>query len=59
MPPYNAPNYYFLSSQDMARFGVTHVQPPPDYANTDVSGFSDHIMYIKLKGSKGLGDKLE
>jgi hypothetical protein len=59
MPPYNAPNYYFLSSQDMARFGVKHVQPPPDYANTDVSDFGDHIMYIKLKGSKGLGDKLE
>ena len=35
MPPYNAPDYYFLSMQDMARFGVTHVQTPPDYENTD------------------------
>jgi hypothetical protein len=48
MPPYNVPNYYFLSSQDMARFGVTQVQSPPDYGDTDVSDFSDHIMYIKL-----------
>jgi hypothetical protein len=48
MPPYNAPNYYYLSSQDMARFGVTHVQTSPDYEDTDVSGFDDHIMYIRL-----------
>lgn len=47
--PYNAPNYYFLSTQDMARFGVTHVQTPSGYENTDVSGFDDHIMYIKLR----------
>ena len=51
MPPYNAPNYYFLSRSDMARFGITHVQTPPGYSNTDVSGFSDHIMYIKLRKS--------
>ena len=49
--PYNAPNYYFLSTQDMARFGVTHVQAPSDYEKTDVSDFSDHIMYIKLRES--------
>ncbi|MDH3888452.1 MAG: hypothetical protein OEU78_08120 [Gammaproteobacteria bacterium] len=48
-PPYNAPNYYFLSREDMAHFGVTHVQTPPGYESTDVSGFSDHIMYIKLR----------
>ena len=48
MPPHNAPNYYFLSSRDMARFGVMHVQTPPDYANTDVTGFNVHIMYIEL-----------
>jgi hypothetical protein len=47
VPPYSAPNYYFLSKQDMARFGVTHVQTPPGYENTDVSGFSGHIMHIK------------
>ena len=49
VPPYNAPNYYFLSRQDMARFGVTHVQTPPGYGSTDVSDFSDHIIYIKLR----------
>jgi len=48
LPPYNAPNYYFLSRQDMERFGITQVQTPSGYANTDVSGFSDHIMYIRL-----------
>jgi hypothetical protein len=49
VPPYNVPNYYFLSSQDMARFSVTHVQTPPGYENTDVSYFSEHIMHIKLR----------
>lgn len=49
VPPYNVPNYYFLSRQDMARFGVTHVQTPNGYESTDVSSFSDHIMYIKLR----------
>ena len=48
MPPYDAPDYYFLSSEDMARFGVSHFQAPPGYENTDVSGFSIHIMYIEL-----------
>lgn len=47
-PPYNALNYYFLSKEDMERFGVTHVQTPPGYESRDVSDFSDHIMYIKL-----------
>jgi hypothetical protein len=51
VPPYNAPNYYFLSRQDMARFGITHVQTPPGYGNTDVSDFGDHIMHIKLRES--------
>lgn len=49
VPPYNAPNYYFLSRKDMAHFGVTHVQTPPGYESTDVSDFSDHMMYIKLR----------
>jgi hypothetical protein len=49
VPPYNAPNYYFLSREDMAHFGVTHVQTPPGYESTDVSDFSDHMMYIKLR----------
>ena len=48
MPPYNAPNYYFLSRQDMARFGVDHVQAPSDYTETDVSNFSVSIIFIEL-----------
>jgi hypothetical protein len=48
MPPYNAPDYYFLSRQDMARFGVSDVHIPPDYEHSNVSDFSAHIMHIKL-----------
>jgi hypothetical protein len=53
VPPYKAPNYYFLSGQDMARFGVSRVQTPPGYESTDVSGFSEHIMYIRLNEEAG------
>jgi hypothetical protein len=49
MPPYNAPNYFFMSSQDMARFGVTRVQTTPAYADTDVTGFPEHILFISLQ----------
>ena len=52
MPPYSVPNYYFLSTQDMARFGVTHVQTPHGYENMNVADFSDHIIYIKLRESE-------
>jgi hypothetical protein len=51
MPPYNIPNYYFLSKADMVRFGVTQVQTPPDYERTDVSYFPFHIMYLRLGDS--------
>ena len=49
LPPYNVPDYYFLSTHDMARFGVDQVQVPPDYARTDVSRFTDSIVYIRLE----------
>ena len=49
LPPYNVPDYYFLSVHDMARFGVERVQVPPDYAHTDVSRFTDSIVYIELE----------
>lgn len=48
MPPYNAPNYYFLSLADMARFGVHSVQAADDYVATDVSGLDQHIVYLPL-----------
>jgi hypothetical protein len=51
MPPYNVPDYYFLSVQDMARFGVTLVQTPPGYESTDVSDFSVDIVHINLRES--------
>ena len=54
LPPYNAPNYYFLSRQDMARFGVSHVQTPADYENTDAADFSDPIRYITLSANQDL-----
>jgi hypothetical protein len=47
-PPYDVPNYFFLPARDMARFGITKVRTPPDYADTDVSGFDAHIAYIEL-----------
>jgi len=47
-PPYNVPDYYFLSTADMARFGVDRVQAPADYAATDVSRFVDSIVHIEL-----------
>lgn len=49
LPPYNVSNYYFLSSYDMARFGVDQVEVPPDYVATDVSSFADSIVYIELE----------
>jgi hypothetical protein len=48
MPPHNAPNYYFLSRQDMARFGVNRVQAPSDYTETDISDFNVNIKFIVL-----------
>ena len=48
MPPYSVPNYYFLSVQDMKRFGVDSVTAPPAYPSTDVSGFGQHILFIEL-----------
>jgi hypothetical protein len=48
MPPHNVPNYYYLSKQDMERFGVLNVQTPVHYRETDVSGLDSDIIYIAL-----------
>lgn len=48
-PPYDVPDYYFLSTQDMARFGVKQVQAPPDYVQTDVTRFAERIEYVRLE----------
>jgi len=48
MPPFNVSNYYFLSVEDMARFGVGRVTAPADYQATDISGLSVSVIYVKL-----------
>lgn len=55
-PPYNVPDYYFLSVHDMACFGVDRVQAPADYAQTSVSRFADSIVYIELDPGMSLTD---
>lgn len=49
-PPYDVPNYYFLSAPDMARFGVQAVELPVGYEGTDVSGYTVDIRFISLNG---------
>lgn len=48
MPPHAVPNYYFLSVEDMARFGIDAVEAPADYPRTDVSGLGVDIRYLDL-----------
>jgi hypothetical protein len=48
-PPWNVPDYYFLSVADMARFGITGVQAPAGYSATDLSGFGVNIVYLELE----------
>ncbi len=49
MPPYNVPDYYFLSRQDMAGFGVSNVQTPRGYASTDTDGLGLSVVFIRLQ----------
>jgi hypothetical protein len=46
--PYNAPNYYFMSATDMARFGIDNIKLPSDYRDSDVSRFDMDIVFIRL-----------
>ena len=48
MPPHNVPNYYFLSSDDMARFGVGNVHTPADYRTSNVFSVEEDIRYVSL-----------
>ncbi|NNG12451.1 MAG: hypothetical protein HKM88_04295 [Halobacteria archaeon] len=57
MSPYNAPNYYFLSPEDMAGFGVTLVQTPSGYENTDVSDLKASVVYIRLNNTDAPADR--
>lgn len=49
---YHADDFWFLSVEDMARFGVDHVTAPENYPETDVSRFftkGHSMVYIKLE----------
>lgn len=52
-PPYDVPDYFFLTARDMARFGVTGIELPTAYADVDVSGFAVDIRLIRLDGCAG------
>lgn len=54
--PYNVRNLYFLSTNDMARFGLANVNVRPGYEQTDVSSYNDNgkisnLQYIKVDWS--------
>jgi hypothetical protein len=53
---YGAKGFYFLSVEDMSRFGITNVNAPADYPKTDVTGLRKRIkaplVYIKLRPTK-------
>jgi hypothetical protein len=50
---YGVKDLYFLSVEDMHRFGITNVIAPPDYAQTDLSRamrrHQVNVVYLKLK----------
>jgi hypothetical protein len=46
--PYRVPNYYFLSGEAMAGFGLSGLELPVDYEETDVSDFSVLVQYLEL-----------
>jgi hypothetical protein len=50
---YGARGFYFLSVEDMSKFGITNVTAPADYPKTDVrelkKRIKDPLVYIKVK----------
>jgi hypothetical protein len=50
---YGAKGFYYLSVEDMSKFGITNVTAPADYPNMDVTQLRKRIkaplVYIKLK----------
>jgi hypothetical protein len=48
-PPFSVPNYYTLSAEDMARFGVFSVSLPEDYAARHRPGGDGAIPLIALQ----------
>ncbi len=55
LPPYSAHNLYFLSPEDMAKFGVQNVHVRPDYAQTDLTlinaGGTETLKFIQVDWS--------
>ena len=48
MPPYNVADFYFLSRQDMAHFGINKIVLNHDYATTDITAFPYDVIYLNL-----------
>jgi len=52
VPPYNTPDFYFLSRSDMQRFGIKNITLSDDYHNTDMTSIPYDIVYIQLRNNK-------
>jgi membrane-bound inhibitor of C-type lysozyme len=50
-PSHGAVDFYFISVEDMKRFGITNVKAPVDYTRTDLTSFRKKkpIVFIELK----------
>lgn len=50
-PSHGAKDFYFISVEDMKRFGITNVKAPADYAKTDLTHIKKKkpIVFIELK----------
>ena len=54
MAPYQVPDFYSLSREDMARFGLKGVHVPVDYEKTDLNNFSVDIRFIRTEAADKL-----
>jgi hypothetical protein len=50
--PYNVHNLYFMSAEDMARFGITDVSVRADYASSDLSPYRhwgrENLRFVRV-----------
>jgi hypothetical protein len=54
MPPYNVPDYYFMSVEDMGRFNVLDVSVPTNYGETTNFMTNNDIQFISLDDEQNL-----
>lgn len=47
-PPHGVPDYFFMSAEDMTRFGLTGVQVPPYYEHTRLAGVEADLRFVRL-----------